>query len=852
MYLENSEQSAASVEGEQSAEVMLTEQCQFPKETVGEDFPSPSKRSAEAIKEEYNEQTVDSGEIKTSIFCVEDGSIDEEETESMCCDGHFESFEQFSTSDGFCESDQIVDQCEAAGLSQPFDECTQHCECFKPCESSEHSANHSLTSECSPCCEHSTEHLQLFEQCKPSHQQYNSETYEVAVNFDSFGQCEKNDFILECSDQQDEFFDNEPDTSTEDSEQLVLTAFAHTTSDSEDSFDCDPELCMYDETQYQSECTDDEASNPSEQNEAEPFEEEFGRITSHFDDPDHVYLDESEDVSAAMENSHVPNISTDHCKECEIHSEIEQTEYETTQQCDTSEHSSSSERTSDFFSEEDGSSDCSSIETKSFKTCLDGSIPSEPCSDSSEESDKGAQEDSSDEQTQWESFEDDDEIEQSNTNALNEDRKKTPTTNIVIEDYFDLFDKADYYGHTFPQKRHYISCFDGGDIHARLYLEEINSESQKLVKNTYNCKEISEEMCLHDASDKACENTDEDNLSDDTPSESREQEKQRNDWIIESELNLAEDIVESEEVEKDENVCDEESCTFYSHDSETYDGKNADSSQAPGHGEKMCAPFANDISVEGDAYEDEVSDQNNQSCCGNTSTLDGFQSTFLDSIKENMEESEDNDFFACSEMEPYWSLANHDKNEELGEEPCVEEYYAYQIKSIQSSLKQALDAFMKKDCSYNQIWDGKANDDASWSKVEGPLLSLKDNESQAHDQSGPVYCSVEERDNQQHTLELSNDCGSSEISEEINPPSSIIHSVVSEYVRTEEGDDLNKASEQSRDSEDEQSDDESCECEYCIPSIEQVLNVFVSHVKLGWNDSSGMPNNLMTKSDGSK
>lgn len=835
MYLENSEQSAASVEGEQSAEVMLTEQCQFPKETVGEDFPSPSKRSAEAIKEEYNEQTVDCGEIKTFIFCVEDGSIDEEETESMCCNGHFESFEQFSTSDGFCESDQIVDQCEAAGLSQPFDECTQHCECFKPCESSEHSANHSLTSECSPCCEHGTEHLQLFQQCKPSNQQYDSETYEVAVNFDSFGQCEMTDFIPECSDQQDEFFDNEPDTSAEDSEQLAITAFTHTTSDSEDSFDCDPELCMYDKKQYQSECTDDEASNPSEQNEAEPFEEEFGRINSHFDDPDHIYLDESEDVSAAMENSHVPNISTDHCKECETHSETEQTEFETTQQCDTSEHSSSSERTSDFFSEEDGSSDCSSVETKSFKTCLDGSIPSEPCSDSSEESDKGAQEDSSDEQSQWESFEDDDEIEQSNTNALNEDRKKMPTTDIVVEDYFDLFDKADYYGHTFTQKRHYISCFDGGDIHDRLYLEEINSEPQKLVKNIYNCKEISEEICLHDASDKACENTDEDNLSlsDDTPSESREQEKQPDDWIIESELNLAEDIVESEEVEKDESISDEESWTFCSHDSETYDGKSADSSQAPGHGEKMCAPFANDISVEGDAYEDKVSDQNNEACCENTSTLDHFQSTCLDSIKENMEESEDNDFFACTEMEPYWSLANHDKNEELGEEPCVEEYYAYQIKSMQSSLKQALDGFMKKDCSYNQIWDGKANDDDAWSKAESPLLSLKDNESQAHDQSGPAYCSVEERDNQQHTLELSNDCGSSEISEEINPPSSIIHSVVSEYVRTEEGDAVNKASEQSRDSEDEQSDDESCECEYCIPSIEQVLNVFVHNVKLG-------------------
>lgn len=812
MYLENSEQcSPATVEEERSSKVMLTEQYQLPEKDVVEDLASPSKRSIEPIKEDFDDQIVLGGEIKTCVCFSESCSTDEEEPESSCCDGNFESFERLSTAgDGFCESDQIVDQFETAGLSQAFDERAQHCECFEPCKSPGHCANHSLTSDCGSCCEHFAEHLRSSQQCKPSNQQCDTGPEEVAACHCAFGRCEIPDFMhneysesLEAQqheplDQQDGFCDSEP----EDCEEFETTA---TASDSEDSLDCNADLCEDDQMPYQSECSDDEASDPPEEHEA--FGEESGTIspTHSYDNPAHFYLDESQDVSVAMEccevyqeNYHVADVSSDHDEESETHYEI-QPEYETT------ELSSSLERTSDFFSEEDGSSDCSSVETKSFKTCL-GSIASDPCSDSSEESDKGAQEDSGDEQMQWESFEEDEELQQSDTQGMNEDRKKTPIVDIFIEGHFDLFDRDDYYGRAFTPKRHYISCFDGGDIHARLYLEEINSEVQKVGKNAHVCKEIDEDTCLHDAPDQAAEDTNEEHeesLRDETLSESAsELEIQPDDWIIESESNLTENEGESDEAE-------EEVSLFCSRDLESSDHKTDDSGQSRGHRENMWPPFANDISVEGDAYEDEVSEPGYESLCKNSSALCGFQPTFPDSKSESTAgDSEDNEFFVCSEMEPYWSLASHHDAVDLVKEPYVEEYYAYQIRSIEMAIKQAFGGLMTTDCSYHQLCERKANE-ICWGKADDAVLSLDDSESQAQ-------LSGQQQQQQQSTLELNSDCGRREPAEEKTPPSGIIHSVASE-----EGE---EAPEQSQ--EEEESDDESCDCEYCLPPVEQVFQSF--------------------------
>lgn len=800
MYLENSEQcSPATVEEERSAKVMLAEQYQLPEKSVVEDLASPSTRSIEPIKEDFDDQIVLGEEIKTCVCSSESCSTDEEEPESSCCDGNFESFERLSTaSDGFCESDQIVDRFETAGLNQPFDELAQHCECFEPCKSPEHRANHSLTSECGPCCEHCAEHLHSSQQCKHSNQQCDPGPAEMAAYGYAYGRCEIPDFIQdeysenleaqqhEPSDQQDGFCDSEP----EDCEEFETAA---TVSETEDLLDCNAD----DQMPYQSECSDDEASNPPEEPEA--FGEESGTISpTHSDDPAHFYHDESQDVSLAMdccevykENYHVSDMSSDHDEESETHSEIQQ-EYETTVL------SSSSERTSDFFSGEDGSSDCSSVETKSFKTCP-GSIPSDPCSDSSEESDKGAQEDSGDEQMQWESFEDDDDLQQSDTQGMIEDRKKTPIVDIIIEDYFDLFDRDDYYGRTFTPALHYVSCFDGGDIHAHLYLEEINSEVQEVGKNSHARKETGKDTYLLNAPDQAGEDTNEEHeerLRDETLSESvSELETQTDDWITESESNLAENEGERDEAE-------EEVSLFCSSDLESSDHRTDDSGRSTGHGENMWPPFANEIAVEGDAYEDEVSEPGYESLWKNSSTTCGFP----DSKSESTEDCEDNEFCMCSEMEPYWSLASHHDGVDLIKEPYVEEYYAYQSRSIETVIKQALGGFLKKDCSCLQICERKANE-ICWSKADDAVLSLDDSESQAQ---------LGEQQQQQNTLESNSECGGREPAEEKTPPSGVIHSVVSE-----EG---SEAPEQSQ--EEEESDDESCDCEYCRPPVEQVFRCF--------------------------
>lgn len=784
MYLENSEQcSPATVEEERPAIAVLTEQYRILSKNVLEDLSNPTKTSRNPIKEDFDDQIVCDGEIKTTICPSDSFSTDEEETESSCCDWNFESFEQLSTAgDGLCESYQIVDQFETLGLSQPFDERAQHCESFDPCKSPEDCANHSLTSECGPCCEHCAELLDSSQQCEPSNQQCDPRPEEEATWCGTFGGCEIPHFIHECSeelealqheplDQQDEIRDRE----LEDCEESERTS---TVSDSEDWSYCNTELCEDDQMPYQSKCSDDKVSNLPEEHET--FEEESGTISpTHSDNPDDFYLDESQDVSIALESGEVyqenyqlADTSSDHDEESETQSEI-QPGYET------------AERTSDFFSEEDGSSDCSSVESKSFKTCP-SSIPSDPCSDSSEESDKGAQEDSGDEQMQWESFEEDEDLHQSDTQRQNQDRKKTPIIDIIIEDYFDLFDRHDYYGCDFTPKRHYVSCFDGGDIHARLYLEE--------------CKEINQDSCLHDASDQAGEDTTDDHvkrLREETLSESvSEFEKQPSDWIIDPESSSAENDVESDEAQKDV-------CVFCSCDLESCDHKTEEPGHPGGHRETMCPPFVNDISVEGDAYEDEGSELGYELLCRNSSTFCGSLPTFPVSKSKSTGDSEDYDFRVCSEMEPYWSLSSHGSIG-LSMDLYVEEYYAYQIRSIETLIKQALGGFMNKDRSCHQICEGKADDS---------ILSLDDSESQLDRQ--------QRRRQGQNSLELNTDCESREATEEKKtPPSGIIYCVVSE----QEG----EAPEQIQ--EEEESDDESCDCEYCFPSVQQVCSYWFFNV----------------------
>ncbi|XP_060909827.1 uncharacterized protein LOC132987061 isoform X1 [Labrus mixtus] len=787
---------------------MIGEQCQVPKVTEAGDLTSPSKGSDKLsmkVNVEYTEQTDNSREMDSSILCVENCNMNRDENENFpFCNGHSESFEQYSESVGSFESDQTVDKCDTSGLSQPFNECFQHCECFKPCKSSEHCANHSLASECSPCCEHCAEHLQLCQQCKPSDQQFesfDSEPDPSALNCDSFEQFEMSDLEPECpedfellqqyelSDQQYECSDSEADTSTEDSEQCESTNI----SDSVDSLDCSTDLFECDDTQNQNDCNE---NNNGDYVESYPTEQEDEQNeTQHIDEESGVYFDDDEE--GTFEDECTEDIPTDPNEMAETEYPETSPEYDPAEQCATSEQCDS--KSSEFCGEEDGSSDCSSVETKSFNTCPECCIPSDGCSNSSGESEKGAQEDSGDEQMQWESFEDDEYVEKSNINESNEDKKKTSAVHMVIDDYFDLFDKGDNYGHAFTQKQHYISCFDGGDIHDRLFLETVQSEAKRLAKNEHGYKEDNEEIHINntvtcfDVPEEACEETHEEDEgpSDDNSVGSCESEKQLEDWIEEPESELEANLTyvekRSEEAEGDEEaLCEEslgeEACAFEGRVSEN-------SNEEESEGESMCAPCADDISVEGDAYED----QNSES--SDLSAIDHLPLTVAENQEDEKDEIEPEGkvFIECSEMEPYWSLVDHEEDEEIYK-PGVEDYYLYQIESIQSCVKQSKNGLI--------IYEK--------SKRDPELVSL-------------AYYSVVDRTTGEEESEEEPEF------RDIKLPSGIIHSVAKheerdaqvQVRRTEE----DKASEQNEDSEEEQSDDESCEaceCEYCIPPTEQV------------------------------
>ncbi|XP_068427902.1 uncharacterized protein [Clinocottus analis] len=627
----------------------------------------------------------------------------------------------------------------------------------------------------------------------------------------------------EPSDQQYECSESEQDTSTEDSEQCESTGFTPNISDSVDLLDCGTELCEYNE------CTNDDCEErcstdgEDEQNDTEPIDEDSYVLSeevnsSHFEP---VYFDDQDKVPLASEccESEETALNTS-AEDCETgYSDASQ---ERDEVCATSEQCFV--KTSEFWSEEDFPSECSSVETKSFKTCPGCSIPSDYCSDSSGESEKGAQDDSSDEQTQWESFEDDDDEESQQSQIDGSDEVETPTVDTVVEDFFDLFDSADYSGHAFAQKQRYISCFDGGDIHDRLHLEEVQAEAQTLA---YEFEEINEEIDVEetdacfDALEEACEDACEDDASQrgDAFFGSCESEEPPEDWIVESESSQAEEEVEEyeSEIRTEPDECPE----FDDHVSEIGDAEEAE--VCP---ESMSAPCVEDIAVEGDAYEDEaLAAQNYESLGDNTSPVGHLA----------VAEPEYKAFNAYSELEPYWSLVDHEDDGETCT-PGVEEYYAYQMESIQSSVKQALNGFIMEERFNNQVIHGDA------------LSSLKETELQAHrvhpEDCGAlteiielsdnlVTCSFVEKATEEQAPESDDDSGFSEMSREIDPTSDIIHSVVSQLTQNKERDaptlvgrtEGNEASEEGTDSEEEPSDDDSsepCECEYCVPPIEEV------------------------------
>ncbi|XP_037344318.2 uncharacterized protein LOC119228629 isoform X1 [Pungitius pungitius] len=845
MYLENSEQSEVSGDGGLSAGAMLAEQCPVPSLTEAVDLSGPLKGSAELgmqVFVEFTEQTV-SKEMDSSIVCLDICNRGRDETASCTyCNGHCERFEQYPESDRFFDSDQILDQCETPGLSQAFEKCAHHCVSFKPRKSSAHSANHSLASECSCCCEQCAGRLLLFQQRNPSDQQFesfDSEPALVAVDCEGLGQCEMSDFVPDCtgldhlgllqqyepSDQQYECSDSEPDTSTEDSEQCETTIFTRSISNSMDLLDCGAELYEYDECTKEDGGESCPTEGEGEQSDIEPIDDESLTLsqdanTSQFDRPVRVYFEDRKEVPSASdccethqlaEENLAQALSTEDCV-------VWGTAYSDTSQ-ERDEESATPEQ-SEFGEEEEDSSDCSSIETKSFKTCPDGSIASDHCSDSSGESEQAAQEDSTDEHTQWESFEDDDETLQSDIDGSDEGEKKTPAADSVVEDFFDLFDSGDFYGRAFAQKQHYISCFDGGDIHDRLHLEDDRRKAQTLAeKNAFESEEVSEDIHVQetDACLDALEEAYEDTWEEDT--------SQRGVASFESDddSGLAGDEVEENEsqlhTEEDENP------PFDSHvseiDTEEKEEEEDDKEEAElclfSVKESSSSPCAGEISVEDDAYEDEAfAARHYESLQVNTATTNDLLAT--------VSEPEDQALDACSELEPYWSLVDQEGDGETFE-LSVEEYYANQIKSIQSSVKQALNGFILQRTLCDHVIHRDASEECKEVQFGiTKVITLRDDSANG---------SVGEKATEEKAPESACDREFSDVSIAINPTLDIIHSVVSQLTKNEgrvvptlvrrpEG---NEASEEGVDSEEEQSDDEStepCQCEYCLPPIQEL------------------------------
>ncbi|TWW80496.1 CTD small phosphatase-like protein [Takifugu flavidus] len=575
MYLENSMQGTVSGEEEQSAEAMIAEQCQLPKEAATDLTDLLKQRDKSAIEAvvEYAEQTVQR-EVEPSVFHVELQMTRDEDESFPHCDHLPESL----TSDAFFESDEFGDKCETSRLSQPLSECDQHSEGIRPCKSCQHCANHSTVTNCFPCSEHQTEALQLSQQCEAFDHHFDREPNKWAAIYKEFEQCDTPESTLVPADpltvhQQHDCFDSEPELSVKDSEESTINGCTPNTLDSLDSLE--------------SELDENEESDEAEHDETD---EEIPGF-SHFNAPAHVYSDDREASECCdAYKLRKANMSCVDYNEC-VKGYFGISHYKPSV---TSEQWNS-DMSSEFFSEEDGSSYCSSVETKSFKTCLDGSIPSDPCSDSSGESDKGAQEDSSDEQTQWESFEDEDEeIEQRHLNACQEEGMKTPV-DIVIEDYFDLFDRGEYYGHTFLQKTQYISCFDGGDIDARLHLQ-----SQVHKQTEYECKEISaktEQYTVQD-SDPSCDvlegAAEEEGLRDDTSSGSMtDPDECMQEWGS----SLADDETECDEAEEDR------TCEFYDQVSEDKELTNSEEEDTHEATEQT-----------GDTEEEEFDDETSEFC----------------------------------------------------------------------------------------------------------------------------------------------------------------------------------------------------------------------------------------------
>ncbi|XP_072301435.1 uncharacterized protein [Eucyclogobius newberryi] len=432
------------------------------------------------------------------------------------------------------------------------------------------------------------------------------------------------------------------------------------------------------------------------------------------------------------------------------------------------EHSEDTGSVNVILCSEDDSSDCSS---KSFKTCPEGGVPSVPCSDSSGVSEKSEQDDSSDEQTQWESFEEDEQVDEIVQNNAKTEQKKS-VTDIVVEDFYDFFDRDDNHGNS--QRQHYVSCFEGGDVDDRLHYEHRQTKAQN-VKNNNDFEQVPETK-EHETNlelEELCE-------------ENYETEELDEDYETED---FCEDVCEEEGVDADSDSDEtEQPPDFYrdfiengedfpdSYLYEDYAEEKYSCEESDVNKNVLSAPCVEDISVEGDAYCD--------SSDASDSTAD-FEDQFC--------VGEDAAFSACSESEPYWTLwesveegddsegdVEEEDVEEDVEEENVEDYYAFEIRSVQTSSQQALRDFLSDAVLPSDVRGAFWTDSDGF--IEGSVTDLAERLTQRSLQAAAA----------------------------VAPPVGLIHSVP-------------QLEESSGNSEDDGSEEETeeCDCEYCDPPTGQ-------------------------------
>ncbi|XP_059895408.1 probable serine/threonine-protein kinase kinX isoform X1 [Gadus macrocephalus] len=746
------------------------------------------------------------------------------------------------------------EQSEDLDLKEPFDVFAQHCGCwtYQCC------ASRGFAYECRSSCEHCAEHFQLSPQREPLEQfdSFDSEPEIATVNAEAFGQCEPADCISGHSEQLDlpnqqmvsgqQFtcFDTAGQDLTEDLEQCQKSAVLNENSaETGDSFDSDTEVCEYYDEHEETESsevidepTEDDEDSPLSNEECSILSEEVNLIhaetllqdSSHestdylyededddYDDDDGGQLDEKcnpQDVAYDVSNYETENYEvSDNHSLCSSYDESGHIETD----CDSGEHMFVPE--SDINPEEDGYSDCS--ENRSFETCSNGSARSESCLDLSGGSDKGAHEDSGDEQIQWESFDGDDEEEEEeeeeeddndDVDDTNTDMEQAKENKDVDTNLFALFDREDYYGLSFLQRKPYISCFDGGDIHEHLYREEPKPVVQKVkAKRATRRRRMKERAIISaDRSPVDVQNSDiEETLLRDSPKDSNaavEQEVLNEDQTVIVDKNESWVISGKEGDDETAREEDWESSGYGYVPSNEEQAEEDDMTSPVSVNDNMQAPCADAISVEGDAYEDRET-PTFVSAFVDVLAIDPCQETRAEGTTATQQEllhildgnenggEQDDVFKLCSEREPYWAEGQN------GSKDCdVEDYYAYQIKSMRSSIKIAATQSTQgkmvpetDDC--RQVLQGESE--------EGTDAILK------HVESFPVP------ENSSNGLILAHPS-------EAGPPLNLIHSVLPEGVRAERKNSLAVEDEES--DLDEVGEDEPCECEYCIPPEEQV------------------------------